>query len=80
MGVDTLFPVMIITAAATTSSFQVHAIAPGLVAENQRRSISPAAGHALEMLGHAIETLPMNLSATQKPWRLTIRKWRRSNY
>ena len=47
-------------AAVTTSSFQVHDITRSkaeLVARNQRHYITPQAGHALEMLGHAIEYL-----------------------
>jgi hypothetical protein len=50
-------------AASTTSSFSTHAsaavrYAPArVIGGKRRRRISPEAGHALEILGHAIEYL-----------------------
>lgn len=48
-------------AATTTTGFQVSACSPAaLIAQvrpNRRRRISPEAGRALEILGHAIEYL-----------------------
>ncbi len=48
-------------AASTTSGFQVHAASAsaGVLYPyvNRRRRITPQAGHALEILGHAIEYL-----------------------
>lgn len=48
-------------AATTTSGFDIHGVAgakPALFTKKSRcRFITPAAGHALELLGHAIEYL-----------------------
>jgi len=47
-------------AATTTTGFPIPATAPVVsivIARNRRRHISPQAGHALEVLGHAIEYL-----------------------
>jgi hypothetical protein len=48
-------------AATTTTGFAVHAInrtqAIPVANTNRRRLVTPAAGHALEILGHAIEYL-----------------------
>lgn len=48
-------------AATTTTRFPVSVSAPAAIAlpvgQKRRRSISPEAGHALEILGHAIEYL-----------------------
>jgi hypothetical protein len=47
-------------AASTTTGFSTSAFAPAGVAQvnaDRRRRITPQAGHALEILGHAIEYL-----------------------